>query len=104
MITATIARERVRAGAAHLDEHCPGRWWLGVSTEQLAMENLNCCVLGQLYGDFNRAPWWRMDASLGFTVGVSASVEMTWKQIYESYAALTQAWIQEVNNRKVGNE
>ena len=43
--------ERVQAGVAFLDEHVPG-WQKGVFPDQLRIADCQCCVLGQLYGEY----------------------------------------------------
>ncbi|HZN72435.1 MAG TPA: hypothetical protein VFC00_12260 [Micromonosporaceae bacterium] len=49
---ATIAA-RVAAGAAWLDLHEPG-WANRIDTERLLMRSCKECVVGQIFGDFDR--------------------------------------------------
>lgn len=45
------ARERVRRGAAYLDDVAPG-WYRAVDVATLELAGGSSCVLGQLHGDF----------------------------------------------------
>jgi hypothetical protein len=44
--------KRVERGAVLLDERWPG-WWNEVDTGQLDIDHCLCCVLGQLWGDYD---------------------------------------------------
>lgn len=50
-ITATNARERVRRGAAYLDQIDP-EWYRQINPETLELDDGRHCVLGQLHGEF----------------------------------------------------
>jgi hypothetical protein len=50
-ITPEAARERVRRGAAYLDDADPG-WHARLDPATLELSDGTCCVLGQLHGDF----------------------------------------------------
>lgn len=50
--TETAVDERVRRGAAYLDEHGPDQWRDHIDLDRLDIGDGCDCVLGQLYGSF----------------------------------------------------
>jgi hypothetical protein len=44
--------ERVQRGAAWLDQHQPG-WDKTIDIYSLDIQFTNCCVIGQIFGDYN---------------------------------------------------
>jgi hypothetical protein len=90
--------DRVRRGAALLDEVQPG-WWREIDTARLAMVTCDRCILGQLYGEFGtgwrvvlspvRRDWPCNAADHGFTL----------YDPRESFADLTDAWRAEIARR-----
>lgn len=61
-MTTYTTRKRVAEGARFLDQTMPD-WRSMVRVETLAMQHLNTCVLGQLFGEYARgkgllAAWW----------------------------------------------
>lgn len=100
---------RAAAGAEWLDEHRPG-WWRRISTKRLNMgagsateETPECCVGAQLDGDFDRFTDCLRDIErpglgrLG-RLGFIAAGPLT--TFTEEYAALTEAWRDEVRARR----
>lgn len=88
-------RERVRAGAALLDERRP-QWREAIDIGRLDMECRRLCILGQLYGlyvhgvrDLNLVNIWEAD-SHGF-------LEM-WGDMF----SLQRAWIKEITGSGEG--
>lgn len=82
-------------GAKYLDEVHPG-WFNKVDIEQLRMNDIHHCVLGQLYGSF--------------TIGLSASDGRDWVWAIDhgfavrdcecsSYGELTEAWADIIRER-----
>lgn len=53
----TTLRDRVAAGIAALDRRFTKRDWRSdIDLETLDIRKRSCCILGQLYGDYGRAP------------------------------------------------
>lgn len=107
-ITAGKAYERVRRGAAYLDEVDPG-WHRRIDAEALALDDGQYCILGQIHGEFrlglgrsglislSSAPRASMSpVAYGFTcVG---GVSEAWQQ--RDYAFLNDAWTEAVRDRQ----
>lgn len=49
-------RDRVAAGVAWLQGEFGADWWLGIDRGRLDIESSSDCILGQLYGDYLKAP------------------------------------------------
>lgn len=83
----TIAAEVVERGMRLLDERGPESWRDRIDLQTLQIEGTQRCVLGQLYGGFNRGL-----AELGVSYepdvsrfGFAAPMDVT-------YAELNEAW------------
>lgn len=97
--------ERVQAGAKFLDKHKPG-WWQDIDVKRLNLGSPCRCILGQLYHDFNEGIEWLRDIdfdtdpdALGFDVD-----EYDWPETSKSFAALTKAWKEEIQARRVAEK
>lgn len=53
MTTTTTLADRVKAGAALLDDKRPG-WWREIAVNRLSMGSCTNCILGQIYGHYHR--------------------------------------------------
>lgn len=84
--------ERVQAGAAWLDQHRPG-WLDRIDLITLNVEDPECCVLGQEFGDYGDRPDalrdYREAERLGFYVRWAGHGD---DRYTAEYAALTEAW------------
>ena len=96
-----LARERVAAGAAYLDDNEPG-WAARIDLNRLNLGSCFGCILGQLYGSYSGAPVFDEDDDrievaepLGFdTTG-------PWRG-NPSYEHLNAAWRTEIAARTAG--
>lgn len=98
------AESEVRAGMLFLDERVPG-WWCRVDVDELRIRENDKCVLGQLFGSYDRAcvelnmsyedttrlGFYRND---GFCLDVQpfemiGAPDTTWQ---ERYAMLQETW------------
>jgi len=98
----TIA-ERVRRGAALLDERRPG--WAGeIDTGTLEMECPNFCILGQIYGRFDTGcETLGIDDSaedgIVLSFDTASARDVVYRDIAAEYDALKAAWLAEIAAR-----
>lgn len=110
-ITPERVRERVRRGAAYLDD-ADARWYRRVNPDTLALESGQHCVLGQLHGEF-RLGLGRSNV-LSLSSGPQASLSPVaygfkctqhvppgWQN--REYELLTVAWRDAVQRRRAGD-
>lgn len=111
-ITPDNARERVRRGAAYLDDMDPG-WHRRVDPDTLSLDSGEHCVLGQLHGEFRRGLG--RSRLLNLSSGPQASlspvaygfrctqnVPGAWQE--RDYELLTAAWRDAVRRRRVSED
>jgi hypothetical protein len=91
----TTIEERVRLGAAWLDANRPG-WVDRIDLETLDLSTSCGCVLGQEFGDFDRAPdeVYRRAPQHGFNVPSNQAGTM------RQYDNLTTAWRDYITARR----
>lgn len=93
----TSIAERVAAGAAWLDDTCPG-WRRDVDVDRLSVANPCNCVLGQLFDDFDDRPAQlqplQVARDLGFEISRNAGGNT------REYQALTAEWRRVITSRR----
>lgn len=107
--------ERAAAGAALLDQECPG-WERRVDLETLDLGSIYCCILGQVFDSEVDNGWNVGTHALGIgwdQMGPSRRVqeyfgfEMTYDEYTQDYAralsGLENAWSSEVLTRLIDN-
>lgn len=103
MTTTTLpsVAERVAAGAAYLDQHQPG-WDAQIDLDRLNISSACDCVLGQLYGQYLRAPLFDNAESGSDCVDRAAPLGFAFHYPDErrSRAALTAAWHELIETRR----
>lgn len=87
---------RAARGAAHLDAVRPG-WHHRVDTDTLNIASGGRCALGQVYGSYGAG---LTQGHVGSAAPSFGMVAMT-SNIDAEYRALTEAWVREVENRRV---
>jgi len=90
------AASRAARGAAHLDGVQPG-WQNQINTNTLNIAHSHRCALGQVYGTYGAG---LSQAHVGARAADLGMVAMT-ANIDAEYRALTEAWVQEVEKRRV---
>lgn len=65
-----LVETRVRDAAAVLDEHFPG--WHKKITQEIRMQSVHGCVLGQVFSKQSRLPWRRDQHHCGYGRGYDA--------------------------------
>ena len=83
-------KEKVRNGAAYLDEHVPG-WRYTIDADRIDIGSRCDCVLGQLLGDFYELP--RLGMSFSSVVRLGFDTDDGDRGVQE----LNQAWRDELN-------
>jgi hypothetical protein len=98
--------ERVAAGVAWLDEHVPD-WPDRIKLPELDLKSCLNCVLGQLFGDFDEAPYAARDHAqpLGFDRVLPPEVDrLSWTAIESAieadYEALNAEWRRVIESRR----
>jgi hypothetical protein len=108
--------QRVARGVAVLDAyHGTARWYRKIDLDTLSMAHGDRCVLGQLFGNYDRGEdsinteWHELRVSSdpsrgffspnrhGFDVGASRRV---WRSAYVEYALLNRLWAYVVRRRR----
>lgn len=89
--------QRVASGIALLDAHGPADWRLDVDLSTLNMASTSHCVLGQVYGSFDRGYddlvlEGGLDSDLPRDHGFDAPWFLTQYGMDRHYRLLTQAW------------
>lgn len=93
----------VKRGSEILDSVRP-LWYEDVNTEDLDMQSVDNCLLGQLYGRFSEGK-----KEIGLTLGASYgfAVSRGLKTSYEhrqAWKALRRLWIEEIETRRLSAE
>lgn len=98
----TSYADRVRAGAALLDDVSPG-WWRHVDVECLDMDHCVRCVLGQVFGNYLRgADLLHIDPQeYGFDVDVPYGFNEDTDRFY--YRLLTRLWTYVIRSRQAAD-
>ena len=105
----TSIQQRVARGAAKLDQVMPG-WERKIDTSKLMMSNTDCCIVGQLCGNFFRdvntlfygISGFPNNPYVGCEYGVQISPLTTSTNPMEDnpeYLLLEKAWIEEIEMR-----
>jgi hypothetical protein len=73
-------------GREYLDRTYPDWWFPKIDRERLDMNLTNDCILGQLFGDYDRSPEWMRDFQWriehGFTtLGDMDVLTAAWRQL-----------------------
>ncbi len=101
----TVA-ERVRTGAAFLDQRWPaGAWVARVDVFTLDLRNPRYCILGQLYGDFTTGSevlqTYRVAGYSSYGYGFDSSKLLSGEEErMEDYNNLRRAWRAEIFARR----
>lgn len=107
-VSIEYARERVKQGAAYLDEIDPG-WHRDVDPETLELSSGGSCILGQLHGDF------RLGLGRSQLINLSSAPRMSLSPVAygfkcvqnvsddkkeQDYIFLNQAWQEAIRERQ----
>lgn len=87
--------KQIQQGIAYLNEQRPG-WVQRLDLDLLEMENGECCVLGQLGGDFLDAlELFRLSEEESIQLGflLDSSRYPTKQDLSKDYSILTEEWI-----------
>jgi hypothetical protein len=88
-----LMRDRARRGAAWLDTNMPG-WHRRIDTARLDIEFTNCCIMGQLTGDYND---WQETVPPAFPMKHGLFIR---HQKDKNWRKQTDAWREEVTARQ----
>jgi hypothetical protein len=100
-----VIRERVLNGAVLLDAHEPG-WEHRIDLGRLWMSSCNQCLMGQLYGRYDRRPmpWaWFTTVAHGLSINMS-EIERIGVHEHDYWEALTDEWRNLIRGRLSGVE
>lgn len=87
-----LLTKRASRGAAWLDQEKPG-WAKQIQTERLDISEASCCVIGQIFGDFN--DWFPTHKH---TFVLRHGFDCTHRK-GKNFDKLTKAWRAEVDRR-----
>lgn len=88
-------KEQVRKAAELLDKDIPG-WFRKVKRNSLDMSNASDCVIGQIYGGWDKNKWDRIDA-FGGNLCICISCGCDNKKAFEE---LNSLWKHEIKIRR----
>lgn len=98
----TQEQEDVKRGANILDQLYPG-WEKDINEETLNIAVCSDCAAGQIFGSYTFLYdnfGWGTDTAAYYGFNVRKAEDRVRDSVSESYDALRQAWIEEVNNRR----
>jgi hypothetical protein len=95
------AKTNVEAGVARLDAQYPD-WAQKIDVDELRMNDCNLCILGQLYGDFNRGLVKLVPDPEDSIDAVALGFDEPWDNEV-TYAELQEEWEQVIQHRQEPN-